>query len=126
MDRAESLSDPKAFLDRICESVAGVKKAYISDSQGVILAESSGESDDDAISLVRYSPAYFERLSHLSFGEMQSLVVEAEDASAVILVSTPLVITFLCEESANFALLTEIPNEMRDILVRLKSFLESA
>jgi hypothetical protein len=125
MDRGD-FSDPAAFLDRICGSVTGVKKAFISDSQGAILAESSGASDAEAIALVRSSPAYFERLGHLSFGEMQSLVVECEDSSAVILVSTPLFITFICEEKANFALLTEIPNEMKDLLVQLKSFLETA
>jgi predicted regulator of Ras-like GTPase activity (Roadblock/LC7/MglB family) len=125
MDR-EPFSDPTAFLDRICESVTGVRKAYISDGQGAILAESTGPTDDYALTLVRSCPTYLDRLNRLEFGHTQSMVVECGESSAVVLVSSPLFLTFLCEEDANFALLTEIPNEMEELLTQLKSFLETA
>lgn len=121
----ESLGDPKAFLDRICESITGVRKAYISDLQGVILAESSSFCEDFSVILVRSFPKYIERLGKLSFGEPQSMVVESDECCAVLVISSPLVITFLCEKNANFALLTQIPNEMRDIIENLKSFTEA-
>lgn len=111
--------EPSGFLDKICQSITGVRKAYISDIQGSILAESSSQTDEpstarDDITLVRSFPKYFERLGKLSFGEAQSMVVEAEDYSLVFLVVKPLFLTFICDENANFALLTELPKEMKD------------
>lgn len=122
----EAINDPTAFLDRICESVTGVRKAYISDAQGVILAESSAPQDQFAITLVRSFPNYFDRLGKLSFGESQSVIVEGDDCSFVVLVSSPLYLTFICDQKANFALLTEIPNEMREFLDQLKGFIENS
>ncbi|KAK8889783.1 hypothetical protein M9Y10_034537 [Tritrichomonas musculus] len=115
----EKSEDPCDFLDKICESITGVKKGYISDSQGAILAESrSDESSatNDNDDLVRRIPRYFERLSKLNFGEARSMVVEGDDCSFVFLVASPLFLTFICDENANFSLLTELPNEMSDFL----------
>ena len=122
----ENINDPTAFLDRVCSSITGVKKAYISDVQGAILAESSGAQDDFSLTLVRSFPKYVDRLGKLSFGDAQSMVVEGKGCSAVLLVSHPLFITFLCSEKANFALLREIPNEMKDFLAHLKTFVDTA
>lgn len=128
MDAIEGINDPAAFLDRVCSSVTGVRKAYISDSQGAILAESSSPEDDPqwVLTLVRSFPNYFERLRKLSFGEPTSMVVDGDDCAVVILSSPPIFISFLCDEKANFALLTEIPNEMRDFIAQLKTFVDSA
>lgn len=121
----EKSEDPCDFLDKICESITGVKKGYISDIQGVILAESSGRHDDtyanrDDYLLVRNFPQYFERLSKLNFGEAQSMIVEGDDCSFVFLSASPLFLTFICDENANFSLLTELPNEMSDFLSHLQ------
>jgi predicted regulator of Ras-like GTPase activity (Roadblock/LC7/MglB family) len=125
MSQADPPIDPTAFLDRICASVTGVRKSYISDLQGAILAESSGGSDDYSLTLVRSFPKYVERLGKLGFGSSQSMVVESEDASVVVYVSSPLFITFVCDLTANFALLTEVPTEMGDFLAQLKTFVEN-
>ena len=110
--------DTTDFLDKICESITGVKKAYISDIQGAILAESSERHDEsstrDDFRLVRSFPKYFERLSKLDYGKSQSMIVEAEECSIVFLVATPLFLTFICDKNANFSLLTELPNGMKD------------
>lgn len=121
----EKSEDPCDFLDKICDSITGVKKGYISDKIGTILAESSGRQDDssekrDDYLLVRNFPQYFDRLSKLNFGESQSMIVEENDCSYVFLAASPLYLTFICDENANFSLLTELPNEMSDFLSHLQ------
>jgi hypothetical protein len=118
-------TDPKAFLDRICESITGVRKVYISDLQGAILAESSLPGEDFSVILVRSFPKYIERLGKLSFGEAQSMVIESDECCAVLVVSSPLLITFLCEKHTNFSLLTQIPSEMKEFIEHLKSFIDA-
>lgn len=117
----EKSEDPCDFLDKICESITGVKKGYISDKKGVILAESSellGEKDD--LSFIDYFPQYFERLSKLNFGEARSMIIERDEYSIVLLQASPLYLAFICDENANFSLLTELPNEMSDFLYHLQ------
>ncbi|KAH0791994.1 hypothetical protein GPJ56_004069 [Histomonas meleagridis] len=118
---------PKTFLDSICESVTGIKKIYISDIQGSILAESSGPQKESDITLVRSFPKYFDRLGKLGFGESQSMVIEGEDCSVVLISSSPLYLAFICEETANFALVQSLPDDMREFLgqpLEMRNFLE--
>ena len=128
MDSLDNSNDPTAFLDRVCSSVTGVRKAYISDSQGAILAESSSPEDEPqwVLTLVRSFPSYFQRLRKLQFGEPASMVICGEDSAVVLLSSPPLFMSFLCSNKANFALLTEIPNELKDVIAQLKTFLDSS
>ena len=98
-------NESQKFLDSICESISGIRKIYISDVQGSILAESSEAQNQFDISLVRSFPKYFDRLGKLSFGDSQSMVIEGDDWAAVLLVSYPLYLTFICDEDANFALI---------------------
>lgn len=128
MDAIDGINDPAAFLDRVCSSVTGVRKAYISDSQGAILAESSAPEEDPqwVLTLVRSIPSYFERMKKLSFGEPKSMVIDGDECAVVLLSSPPIFISFLCDVNANFALLTEIPNEMKDFIAQLKTFVDSA
>ena len=114
-------------MDSICESVTGVKKIYISDIQGSILAESSGPQNEFDITLVRSFPQYFDRLGKLEFGESQSMVIEGENYSAVLISSSPLYLAFICEETANFALIQSLPDDMREFLgqpLEMRNFLD--
>ena len=109
-------NESQKFLDSICESISVIRKIYISDVQGSILAESSEAQNQFDISLVRSFPKYFDRLGKLSFGDSQSMVIEGDDWAAVLLVSYPLYLTFICDEDANFALIQSLTEDMKTFL----------
>lgn len=112
----QTIKDPKEFLDSICESISGIRKIYISDVQGSILAESSNPQDQFDLSLVRSFPMYFDRLGKFSFGSGQSMVIEMDGWAAVLFVSSPLYLTFICDEDANFALIQSLTDDMKAFL----------
>ena len=118
----EPVADPSGFLDKVCLSVTGVEKAFISDNNGVILAESSAPQDDFSLMVVHSFPKYCERLNKLDLGSLQSLIVEGPTGSFVIVSYENLFLVFLCKQTANFALLTEITNEMKEFLSQITSF----
>jgi hypothetical protein len=48
--------------------------------------------------------------------DTQSIAVECGENSAVVAVSSSLFLTLLCDDRADFTLLTEIPDEMQNLL----------
>lgn len=115
---------PTTFLDNIVKSVHGVKKVYISDSHGAILAESSAPRSESDEKLVRSFPTYYDRLGKLSYGNNKSITVECKDSIFLLCEAESFYISFVCEKDANISLLSEFPNEMSNFLNQLKSFVD--
>ena len=125
MEEIDANTAPTNFLDDLVKSVHGVKKIYISDMDGAILAESSELRSESEEKVVRSFPTYYERLGKLSYGSSKSIVVECENSLFVLFESQNFLITFICERDANVALLSEFPNEMNNFLTQLRSFVEA-
>jgi len=124
MESFSSVDGSTSFLNQICESVSGVRKIFITDSRGAILAESSEPANDEMIQIVRSFPNYYERLSKLSYENPKSMVIEEETYTYMLIVSQSFFITFVCSHDANLSLLGEFPNEMRDFLHQIKSLVQ--
>ena len=125
MEELDGNSGPTTFLDNLVKSVHGVRKVYISDPQGAILAESSAPRSESDETVVRSFPTYSERLSKLSYGSNKSIIVECENTIFVSIESQGFLITFICDTDSNVALLAEFPNEMSNFLTQLKSFVDN-
>ncbi|EAY18087.1 hypothetical protein TVAG_306070 [Trichomonas vaginalis G3] len=115
---------PTTFLDNLAKSVHGVKKIYISDSHGAILAESSAPKNEKEEKIVRSFPTYNDRLGKLSYGNNKSIIVECNDTSYVMCETESFFITFVCSKDANFSLLSEFPNDMSGFLTQLRSYVD--
>ena len=122
MQEIDENSGPTAFLDNLVKSVHGLRKVYINDRSGAILAESSAPRSETDEFAVRSIPNYTERLSKLSYGPTKSIVVESDDSIFVSIESHGFLISFICDVDANVSLLSEFPNEMDNFLTQLKSF----
>ena len=125
MEDIDANSGPTTFLDNLVKSVHGVRKVYISDPQGAILAESSEPRSESDEQVVRSFPTYSDRISKLAYGSTKSIVVECENSIYVSIESQTFLITFICNKDANVALLSEFPNEMGEFLTQLKKFVDA-
>ena len=124
MEEIDSSEGPTTFLNKICESVTGLKKIYITDMHGAILAESSLLSNELDSQIVRSFPTYFDRLGKISYGDPKSIVITSNNNAYLLMVSEGFLITFVCNPNANLALLNEFPDEMQDFLIQLNKFVE--
>lgn len=121
----DSAPEPSEFLDNIVQSISGLKKVYISEMSGAILAESSAIADSSDETVVRSIPNYYQRLGKLSYGNIKSITIECAANTYILLESHSFFITFVCEKDANLCLLSEFPNEMGEFLAQLNSFADT-
>lgn len=116
--------DTTVFLDKFCDTTVGLRKIYITESSGAILAESSHQRQMFDEKIVKMVPKYFERLKNSFLGANRDMTIKTDDFIYLIIEKQSFFITFVCSTKANIALIQEFPKDIEDFLKTLHTSLQ--